>query len=74
MAYDFWEALSIRLSLDSVVCLRFSKKKSRDRARAIESMIHLRIVPIGLLREIEPAAVCRSCGYAINPCCDSHDC
>jgi hypothetical protein len=74
-AYDFWEALSIRLSVESMLPLSaHGESHSRCRARAIENMIHARIVPIGLLRELEPPAVCRSCGYTTNLSCESHDC
>ena len=74
-AYDFWEPLSIRLSAVALSLLSGPGEVceyTHNRARAVENMIHARIVPIGLLREVEPQPVCRSCGHSINPACDDH--
>ena len=74
-AYDFWEPLSLRLPIRVMRVLSGHGEvceHSRNRARSIESWIHDRIVPIGLLREVEPSRVCRSCGHTINPACDDH--
>jgi hypothetical protein len=70
-AYDFWEPLSLRLP---VQVMRFlsDDQSNRQRARCIETWIHARIIPIGLLREVEPLPLCRSCGHNVNPDCDAH--
>ena len=51
-AYDFWEALSVRLPV-RVMRILSGDNRDRSRARSIESWIHSRHVPIGLLRETE---------------------
>ena len=73
-AYDFWEPLSLRLSSVSLSLLSGHCEYNHNRARAIENMIHARVVPIGLLREIESSNhedfSCRSCGHnGDNPHC-----
>jgi hypothetical protein len=70
-AYDFWEPLSIRMTPRVLASLQ-GWGRGRDRARALQSWIHCGVVPIGLLRELEPPERCRSCGYSINPACDDH--
>ena len=70
-AYDFWEALSVRIP-PHIMMMMSGRHANRDRARDLESWIHAAEVPIGLLREAEPQRVCRSCGHAINLSCDDH--
>lgn len=70
-AYDFWEPLSIRIP-SRVMRILSGDDRDKTRARWIESWIHAEEIPIGLLREIEPPLVCRSCGHAINPGCEDH--
>lgn len=55
-AYDFWEPLSLRLP-SRVMRILSGDEPNRQRARCIETWIHARRVPIGLLRETEPEIV-----------------
>lgn len=82
-SYDCWEPLSIRLPRVALSLLSGpgeTCEPTHNRARAIENMIHARIVPIGLLRETETGTgngygnyedvACRSCGHSHdNPYC-----
>jgi len=69
--YDFWEPLTLLIPPDSMHFLS-GDDPNRQRARCLETWIHARMIPIGLLREIEPPSRCRSCGHHINPACDDH--